>query len=82
MAEAPIIHFCHWPGCDRLVVPRLWGCSDHWFKLPPSIRAEIWRTYREGQEIDKDPSPEYLKAARRAQDWIRARKPKAPPIDS
>jgi hypothetical protein len=44
-------------------------CRSHWFALPRSIRREVWRTYRKGQEIDKNPSPEYLAAARSALDW-------------
>lgn len=63
-------HTCHWPGCIREVPPRMWGCETHWFKLPMALRNEIWRTYRPGQEITKDPSREYLAAARAVQVWI------------
>lgn len=59
-------HLCHWPGCGKPVSPRLWGCREHWFRLPKLIRDRIWSAYRPGQEIDKDPSPEYLEAARQA----------------
>jgi hypothetical protein len=48
-------------------------CRAHWFALPKAIRNEIWRTYRKGQEISKDPSPEYLAAARSAFSWIATR---------
>ncbi len=65
-------HTCHWPGCDRRVPPKLWGCREHWFALPRAIREEIWRTYRPGQEADKAPSRAYLTAARAAQDYARA----------
>lgn len=64
-------HECHWPGCDRQVPPAMWGCKTHWFKLPRHIRAAIWMAYEPGQEILMDPSPEYLEAARAAQDWIK-----------
>lgn len=70
------IHTCHWPGCQRPVPPAMWGCRDHWFSLPKYLRDEIWRTYRRGQEITKDPSPEYIEVARRVQDWIHARNEK------
>jgi hypothetical protein len=46
-------------------------CKAHWFALPRSIRREVWRTYRKGQEVDKAPSREYLAAARAALDWAR-----------
>jgi hypothetical protein len=63
-------HTCHWPGCDQQVPPAMWGCKDHWLKLPKAIRADIQASYRAGQEITKTPSAAYLIAARKAQDWI------------
>lgn len=65
-------HGCHWPGCDKQVPPAMWGCSQHWFKLPLGIRNKIWASYRPGQEIDMSPSREYVKVGREAQDWIKA----------
>lgn len=64
-------HTCHWPGCPREVEPRLWGCSTHWFTLPRGLRARVWRTYRPGQEVDKDPSAAYLAVADEVQRWCR-----------
>ncbi len=63
------MHRCHWPDCELPVPPKMWGCRRHWFKLPKRIRDEIWRTYRPGQEIDKNPSSEYLEAAAAAREW-------------
>lgn len=63
-------HHCHWPGCERKVPPAMWGCKTHWFKLPMRLRNRVWRTYRPGQEITKDPSAEYLTVAREVQEWI------------
>lgn len=65
-------HTCHWPGCEKAVLPAMWGCKTHWFKLPYRLRALIWSTYRPGQEITKTPSAEYLAAAKQVQDWITA----------
>ena len=65
-------HTCHWPGCQRRVPPKMWGCRTHWFALPKHLRDAIWRNYRPGQESDKRPSASYVEAARRVQDWIRA----------
>lgn len=63
-------HHCHWTGCDKNVPPAMWGCKKHWFKLPARLRARIWRTYRPGQEVTKDPSADYLAVAKEVQDWI------------
>lgn len=63
-------HSCHWPGCDKQVPPALWGCKEHWFRLPRALRDRIWATYREGQEQSGRPSTEYVDAARDVQDWI------------
>lgn len=68
-------HYCHWPGCMVEVPPKLWGCKRHWYMLPAPLRAKIWQTYRPGQEITKDPSPEYTKVAKAVQEWIRKEYP-------
>ena len=74
-------HTCHWPGCGRTVPPKLWGCKDHWYQLPPALRARIWSTYRSGQEISKTPSREYIEAARDVHAWIAAHpRPPAAPV--
>lgn len=63
-------HKCHWPGCEQDVPPAMWGCPKHWKMLPARIRTDIWRSFRPGQEVDMQVSNSYLKAAKRAQDWI------------
>src|SRR5690242_14210133 len=63
-------HTCHWPGCPRVVPPAMWGCKEHWFKLPKPLRDQVWREYRPGQEITKTPSERYLVAAALVQGWI------------
>ena len=63
-------HTCHWPGCSVEVPPAMWGCKTHWFMLPKRIRQNIWAAYRKGQEITKDPSVEYIEAAKEARRWI------------
>lgn len=63
-------HTCHWPTCSTPVPPSMWGCKKHWFTLPKRMRDEIWRTYRAGQEVTKDPSDEYMAAYAQVQNWI------------
>jgi hypothetical protein len=63
-------HTCHWPDCKIQVPPAMWGCKEHWYKLPKSLRDEIWHVYVPGQEVSMSPSREYVAVARRVQDWI------------
>jgi len=65
-------HQCHCPGCPKQVPPAVWGCKRCWFNLPDEIRRDIWAAYVAGQEISGTPSADYLKAARHAQDWLKA----------
>jgi hypothetical protein len=65
-------HTCHWPGCEKIVAPSMWGCHTHWFRIPLKLRNQIWAAYKPGQEISKTPSEAYLAAAREVQEWIRA----------
>lgn len=65
-------HGCHWPGCTAQVPPAMWGCSYHWFKLPASLRAKVWATYRPGQEITMTPSEAYMSVMQEVQEWIKS----------
>ena len=67
------LHECHWPGCTKQVPPAMWGCKAHWFALPATLRARVWRCYRPGQEIDMRPSAEYLAVVNEVQAWIAER---------
>jgi hypothetical protein len=71
-------HTCHWPGCQRHVPPKRWGCAPHWFALPKDLRDRIWEAYVPGQEITKTPSAAYLAVAREAQEFARTYVPKRP----
>lgn len=50
----------------------MWGCSYHWFKLPASLRAKVWATYRPGQEITMTPSEAYMSVMQEVQEWIKS----------
>lgn len=66
-------HTCHKPGCNVEVSPTLFMCKPHWFGLPLPLRKAIWLHYRKGQEVTKDPSPQYMEAAMAAVNWYRER---------
>lgn len=63
-------HTCHWTGCPKQVPPAMWGCKEHWFRVPQAIRDEIWKAYEAGQEESMTPSQAYLDAAEKAEKWI------------
>lgn len=58
------MHTCHAPGCTRRVPARMFACLQHWRALPKAYQDAIWREYRPGQEITKDPSPAYMAVQR------------------
>jgi hypothetical protein len=35
-------------------------CGYHWRMVPKAVQDLIWKHYRPGQEIDKQPSVEYI----------------------
>lgn len=63
-------HHCHWPGCDKQVPPAMWGCKQHWYKLPMRLRNKIWSAYCPGQELTQTPSCQYVEIAREVRQWI------------
>jgi hypothetical protein len=38
-------------------------CARHWHMVPGAVQKLIWKHYRPGQEIAKNPSFEYLATA-------------------
>ena len=42
----------------------MWGCRPHWYKSPKTLRAKVWATYVPGQEVNKNPSAEYVEVGR------------------
>jgi hypothetical protein len=38
-------------------------CGRHWRLVPRALQQDVWRSYRPGQENDKQPSRTYLAAA-------------------
>jgi hypothetical protein len=66
-------HLCHARGCGKPVPPKLLMCYRHWCMVPSHIQKLVWDTYRPGQEIDKRPTAQYLKAMKLAIDSVAAR---------
>ena len=66
-------HTCHAIGCDRPVAPRFLMCPTHWRMVPKHLQIAVYRHYRPGQEVDKQPSEAYLKAAKAAIDAVYAK---------
>lgn len=63
-------HYCHAYKCLKEVPPRLFACGHHWRILPAEYRKDILKNYRPGQENDKFPSLDYIKAANRAKLYL------------
>ena len=61
-----IVHRCHAAMCSVPVQPRFLMCRRHWALVPNELKLAVLRAYRPGQCDDKQPSREYLEAARRA----------------
>lgn len=59
-------HRCHATGCTTPVPAVMFMCKSHWFLVPKPMRDRIWKTYREGQCDDMNPSDAYCEAAKAA----------------
>jgi len=64
--SARVVHRCHAMGCKRAIAAKFLMCGRHWAMVPPNLQTEVYRNYRPGQEIDKQPTQEYLVAMWRA----------------
>jgi hypothetical protein len=65
-------HHCHAKGCAERVSPKLLMCRPHWFMVPRELQREVWAHYVPGQEVRKDPTPDYLTVMQRAIDAVAA----------
>lgn len=63
-------HHCHARGCKKKCPPKALMCAMHWAMVAPVLQADVWRTYRPGQEIKKNPSNEWMQAADAAIDYV------------
>jgi hypothetical protein len=74
LVRPPVVWFV-----ELLIEASYLMCAFHWFKLPRRLRDAVWAAYRPGQEITLDPSPEWLKAAEEARQWVAEREGRRPP---
>lgn len=65
-------HPCRWPGCEKTVRARAWGCGEHWLAIPASLRLALWLEFRPGQEVDGNVTPGYGRAAQAIDKWVAA----------
>lgn len=72
-------HVCHAQGCTVVVAPKLLMCPRHWRMVPAALKGTLWSHYRPGQEVGKNPTPQYLTAAQQAIDAVAAKEDKAVP---
>lgn len=63
-------HYCHVKGCQKQVAPKFLMCAPHWRLVPQALKRDVWRLYRPGQEVTKDPTREYLEAAEAACKYV------------
>ena len=68
--KAAMVHRCHAKDCTQAVPPKMLMCKHHWAMVPKHLQRAVWQHYRAGQEVTKDPSPEYLAAAQNAIDAV------------
>lgn len=67
LPESPLNrHLCHAKQCTTVCDPSKLMCGRHWRMVPKSIQYAVYREYRPGQEMTKDPSDAYLRVAQMA----------------
>lgn len=59
-------HHCHAHACTVEVPPARFCCPRHWHSLRREMQDAVWREYRKGQELTKDPTARYLAVQQRA----------------
>lgn len=57
-------HHCHAIDCKMPVSPTMLMCRQHWQMAPTKLRFAVIEAYRKGQCTDKNPSRNWLFAAR------------------
>jgi len=78
-------HHCHAKECPTEVPQEMFMCAPHWSMVPAALRDSLKATVPSGQDVDDNPSPEYLAFAEAAIAEVahkearqRGRKPRTP----
>lgn len=71
-------HTCHARGCTAPVPPKFLMCRKHWRMVPPALQRAVNNAYRLGQEITKEPTAEWMRAAEAAIDFVAAKEALSP----
>lgn len=69
-------HFCHAKNCDVEVKPEFLMCYTHWRSVSRDLQVKILKAYRVGQCDDKNPSKEWLLAAKEAIEMVSVKEKK------
>lgn len=69
-SEGDTKHCCHAIGCFKTVLPKYLMCGKHWKMVSRELQDRIWKHYRPGQEKDKRPTKEYLRAMKLAIEYV------------
>lgn len=70
IANPPETKECLWPGCAKRVQPAMWGCPEHWLRLPKRLRSMIWSAYKPSDDNWRE-SRAYLRIAHIIDLWIK-----------
>ena len=78
-------HRCHAQECPTEVPPEMLMCPPHWSMVPAALRDSLKATVPSRQDVDDNPSAEYLAFAKAAIAEVahkearqRGRKPRTP----
>lgn len=63
---ASTVHPCRAQDCPAELPTEVFMCPQHWSKVPAALRDSLKQTMQSGQEIDDNPSAEFLTFAKAA----------------
>lgn len=72
---------CRWSGCGRRASRAEWGCREHWFRLPPSLRNRLWQAGIKEVAANGRPGPAWAACAAEADAWSAEQLAKPPKRD-
>jgi len=64
------VHYCHIPGCSKVIKPAMLFCAAHWAMVPKEMQDRVYETYRNGKCEDRHPTRDWIKAASEARRYV------------